>query len=91
MNAVKISGSLIGALVLFFILRTLFVATSLWTYIQASPWWVFLLLGGIIVSGFLSFKYAKEEKDLEAQWIEQEGEAFMEPIRKRRGNKEMIN
>ncbi|OIJ22445.1 hypothetical protein BKP45_00920 [Anaerobacillus alkalidiazotrophicus] len=59
--------------------------------VETSPWWVYLLLAGIIVSGYLSYKYSKEDKEMEQLWIEQEGEIFMEPIRERRKNKQIIN
>ncbi|OIJ11904.1 SigE-dependent sporulation protein [Anaerobacillus arseniciselenatis] len=59
--------------------------------VAASPWWVYIVVGGIIVSGYLSYKYTKEDKQIEDRWIEQEGEVFMEPIRKRRQNKGIVN
>jgi hypothetical protein len=90
MFPVKVVGTLIGGLFFLFILRVLYLVTPLWVKIQTSPWWVYALMGGILLSGYLSYKYSKEERDLEQNWIEQEGEAFMEPIRKRRQNKEMI-
>lgn len=56
-----------------------------------NPWWVYAIIVGILISGYLSFKYTKADKVLEERWIEQEGETFMEPIRERYQNKQIKN
>ncbi|WP_084031606.1 sporulation YhaL family protein [Anaerobacillus arseniciselenatis] len=91
MNSVKIVGALIVGLFVLFIFRVLYLATPIGAIVAASPWWVYIVVGGIIVSGYLSYKYTKEDKQIEDRWIEQEGEVFMEPIRKRRQNKGIVN
>lgn len=91
MNSVKLVGALIGALLVLFIVRVLYLATPIGAVVLASPWWVYVLICGIVVSGYLSYKYTKEDKEMEHRWIEQEGEVFMDPIRKRRQEKGIIN
>lgn len=84
MNAVKLVGTLIVALLVLFLFRVIYLTTPILEMIVTSPWWVHLIMIGIIVSGYLSYKFAKEDREIEERWIEQEGENFMEPIRKRR-------
>jgi Na+/melibiose symporter-like transporter len=91
MNPVKFVGALIGGLLLLFITRLLLLVTPISERLQGNPWWVYFVVAGIIFSGYLSFKYAKEDREVEQRWIEQEGETFMEPIRKRREKKQMMN
>ncbi len=88
MNPVKFVGALIGGLLVLFVIRILLLTTPIAVFVEISPWWVYLLVGGIFISGYLSFKYEKEDRETERRWIEQEGEAFMEPIRKRRETKQ---
>ena len=87
MNPIKFVGALIVGLFLVFVIRILLLVTPIAVRIEASPWWVYFVLAGIVLSGYLSFKYSKEDKDAEQRWIEQEGELFMDPIRKRRQEK----
>ncbi|MCT8139490.1 sporulation YhaL family protein [Anaerobacillus sp. CMMVII] len=91
MNPVKFVVALIGGLLVLFFVRILLLVTPVAALVQASPWWIYFVVGGIILSGYLSFKYSKEDREVEQRWIEQEGELFMEPIRKRRQNKKMVN
>jgi predicted tellurium resistance membrane protein TerC len=91
MNAIKIIGTLIVGLLVVFVTRIIFLLTPVLEKIQASPWWIYAIIFGIFVSGYLSFKYTKDERELEQIWIEKEGEVFMEPIRNRRQNKLTVN
>lgn len=87
----KVIGSLIGVLLLLFFARLLLLITPIAAKVQASPWWVYPLIGGILLSGYLSLKYTKQDQKVELDLIQQEGELYMEPIRKRRLEKEMVN
>ncbi|KMJ55001.1 hypothetical protein AB685_29565 [Bacillus sp. LL01] len=46
----------------------------------ASPWWVYFVIAGILLSGYLSVKYSKEEREFEQEWIEKEGNVYMERL-----------
>ncbi|WNF37564.1 sporulation YhaL family protein [Bacillaceae bacterium IKA-2] len=91
MSAVKIVGTLIVGFFVVFVARVVYLLTPIWAKIQVSPWWIYAIIVGILISGYLSFRYAKDEKELDERWIEQEGETFMEPIRERRQNKKITN
>ncbi|WP_064091729.1 sporulation YhaL family protein [Rossellomorea aquimaris] len=41
------------------------------------PIWMYLVVVGIFVSAFMTIKAAKEEKHIEDEWIEKEGEVYI--------------
>lgn len=91
MSVVKVVGTLIVGLSILIFSGIVYLLAPIWAKVQASPWWVYAIIVGVLISGYLSFKYAKDEKELDERWIEQEGEAFMEPIRERQRNKQISN
>lgn len=51
------------------------------------PLWVYFVIAGIIFSAFMLIKTAKEERDIDLEFIEKEGEIYikrMEAERERR-------
>jgi len=54
------------------------------------PWWVYLVIVFIIFSGYMSFRAMRAEKILEQQYIEREGQVYMERIRQEKMRKEHI-
>ncbi len=48
------------------------------------PWWVFLMILFICFSGYMSFRAMQAERRLEQQFIEREGQIFMERIEQER-------
>ncbi|HLS24006.1 MAG TPA: sporulation YhaL family protein [Pseudogracilibacillus sp.] len=54
------------------------------------PWWVYLVIVFIIFSGYMSFRAMRAEKILEQQYIEREGQVYMERIRQEKMRKEHV-
>lgn len=48
------------------------------------PWWVLIVLMFICFSGYMSFRAMRAEKMLEQQFIEREGEVYMERMQRER-------
>lgn len=46
------------------------------------PWWIFMMILFIFFSGFMAFRAIRAEKKLEQQFIEREGNVYMERMRK---------
>ncbi|WP_062197503.1 sporulation YhaL family protein [Massilibacterium senegalense] len=46
------------------------------------PLWIYVVMFGIIFSGFMVIKTAKDEQEIEEKFIEKEGEAFLNRVRK---------
>lgn len=55
------------------------------------PWWIYLVIVFIIFSGYMSFRAMRAEKMLEQQYIEREGQIYMERIRQERMRKQQAN
>lgn len=55
--------------------------------ILGVPWWVFMFILLIFFSGYMAFRAMMAEKKIEQQFIEQEGNIYMERIRQKRGQK----
>lgn len=52
------------------------------------PWWVFAMIVFIFLSGYMAFRAMHAEKKLEQEYIEQEGNKYMERIAANRQLKE---
>ncbi|AMX84463.1 SigE-dependent sporulation protein [Geobacillus subterraneus] len=48
------------------------------------PWWIYLVVAGIIFSGYMTVKTAAREREIDEVFIEKEGEIYMERIRQER-------
>lgn len=52
------------------------------------PWWIFLMILFICFSGYMSFRAMRAERRLEQQFIEREGEIYMERMKQERARRE---
>lgn len=55
------------------------------------PIWIYFVIIGVFISAFMAVKTAKEDKEFETEWIEKEGQIYLERMEKekerRRGSK----
>ncbi|WP_099157339.1 sporulation YhaL family protein [Virgibacillus ndiopensis] len=56
--------------------------------IAGVPWWVFMMILFIFLSGYMAYRAIRAEKRLEQQFIEREGNIFMERMEEERKHKE---
>ncbi|WP_188455216.1 sporulation YhaL family protein [Virgibacillus oceani] len=56
--------------------------------IVGVPWWVFMMILFIFLSGYMAYRAIRAERKLEQQFIEREGNIFMERIEEERKHKE---
>jgi hypothetical protein len=54
----------------------------------SMPWWIYLVLIGIIVSAYVTVRTAKKEREIDEAFIEKEGEVYMERIREERARRQ---
>lgn len=52
------------------------------------PWWIILMILFICFSGYMSFRAMRAERRLEQQFIEREGEIFMERMEQERARRQ---
>lgn len=63
MNPVKIIFTLIGGLFFVFSIRIISLTIIGEYFLLYQPWWVYLVLIGIVISGFMAIKHYLEEKN----------------------------
>ncbi|MFB9761079.1 sporulation YhaL family protein [Ectobacillus funiculus] len=51
---------------------------------ETLPWWVYVVIIGIIVSGYMVLYTSKKEQDLDQEFIEREGNMYMQRIKEER-------
>ncbi len=51
---------------------------------ETLPWWVYVVIVGIIVSGYMVLYTSKKEQDLDQEFIEREGNMYMQRIKEER-------
>ncbi|MFD1360975.1 sporulation YhaL family protein [Lentibacillus salinarum] len=56
--------------------------------ILGVPWWVFMMILFIFVSGYMAFRAMRAERRLEQQYIAQEGKVYMDRVEKERQQKQ---
>ncbi|MBP1947335.1 Sporulation protein YhaL [Virgibacillus subterraneus] len=56
--------------------------------IVGVPWWVFMLIIFIFLSGYMAFRAMRAEKQLEHQFIEREGKIYMDRLEEERKHKQ---
>ncbi|HLR09748.1 MAG TPA: sporulation YhaL family protein [Bacillota bacterium] len=52
--------------------------------IFGMPWWTFVIILFIFLSGYMAFRAIRAEKLLEQHYIEREGKVYMERIEQER-------
>lgn len=51
------------------------------------PWWIYICVIGILVSGYMAFKTSREDKIVDEEFIEKEGQVFIDRIEQERQKK----
>lgn len=55
--------------------------------ILGMPWWIFLIVVLIFLSGYMAFRAMRAEKQLEQQFIEKEGNIYLQRMEDERQRK----
>ncbi|MGV3489024.1 MAG: sporulation YhaL family protein [Tuberibacillus sp.] len=86
----KRSLYLIGFLILVYILQQIGLLNHMIAYIGDLPFWVVLVITGILISFWQFMKYSdsEEEEEADEKWIEEQGSVF---IRRMQEEKERRN
>ncbi|PEA55033.1 SigE-dependent sporulation protein [Bacillus pseudomycoides] len=51
---------------------------------QTLPWWIYLIIIGIVVSGYMVLYTSKKEQEIDNDFIEKEGEVYMKRLAEER-------
>lgn len=52
------------------------------------PWWIYACIVGILVSGYMAFKTSREDRMIDHEFIEQEGQVYLDRIEQERKKKQ---
>ncbi|MCU4763490.1 sporulation YhaL family protein [Bacillus cereus] len=51
---------------------------------ETLPWWVYLVIVGIVLSGYMVLYISKKEQEMDNEFIEKEGEVYMKRLAEER-------
>lgn len=68
----------IGLILILFSLQITGYLVPLISRLASSPWWILLVLAGVIFCGYQFFSISREEEEIDQAFIEQEGKVYME-------------
>lgn len=51
------------------------------------PWWIYLVLAGIIFSAYMMIKSAKDDQEVDMEFIEKEGEIYIQRMEEERARR----
>ncbi|WP_368658565.1 sporulation YhaL family protein [Metabacillus halosaccharovorans] len=54
------------------------------------PWWIYLCVIGILVSGYMAFKTSRQDKMIDEDFIEKEGQVYLDRIEQERQKKKTM-
>jgi len=52
--------------------------------VETLPWWVYLVIVGIVLSGYMVLYTSKKEQEMDNEFIEKEGEVYMKRLEEER-------
>ncbi|MDM5426482.1 MULTISPECIES: sporulation YhaL family protein [Bacillus] len=51
---------------------------------ETLPWWIYLVIIGIVLSGYMVLYTSKKEQEMDNDFIEKEGEVYMKRLEEER-------
>ncbi|CAM4062176.1 sporulation YhaL family protein [Lederbergia lenta] len=58
---------------------------------MSLPIWIYLVISGVFVSAFMAIKTAKEDRAIETEWIEKEGQVYVERMEKEKERRKQLD
>jgi Sporulation protein YhaL len=55
------------------------------------PFWMYIVILGIFISGFMVLYTSKQERDIDEAFIEKEGEIYLQRIKEERERREQLH
>ncbi|GIN37984.1 MULTISPECIES: sporulation YhaL family protein [Heyndrickxia] len=57
---------------------------------MSLPIWIYFVIAGIAVSAFMAIKTSREDRQLEQEWIEKEGEEYIERMEEEKERRKQV-
>ena len=58
---------------------------------ETLPWWVYLVIVGIVLSGYMVLYTSKKEQEMDNEFIEKEGEVYMKRLAEEREKRNQVS
>ncbi|MCO7124945.1 sporulation YhaL family protein [Sporolactobacillus shoreicorticis] len=77
MKQAKRSLFVVSVLFILFLMQQFGMIDPVINMLEGVTWWVYLVVAGIIFSGYQAFNLSKQEKEVDEEWVEQQGNVYM--------------
>lgn len=57
---------------------------------MSLPIWLYIVIAGVFFSAFIAIRTAREESEYEKEWIEREGEVYMERMQEEKERRKRL-
>ena len=58
---------------------------------MSLPIWVYLVVVGVFTSAYMAIKTAREDRAVESEWIEKEGQVYVERMEQERERRKQVD
>lgn len=77
MKQARRSLIVVALLFLLFMLQQFGLIDPVINKLESITWWVYLVVAGIIFSGYQAFSISRQDKEVDEEWVEQQGNVYM--------------
>lgn len=74
MKQAKRSLFIVAALFILFLMQQFGMIDPVINMLESVAWWVYLVVAGIIFSGYQAFNLSKQDKEVDEEWVEEQGD-----------------
>ncbi|RYL93045.1 signal peptidase [Sporolactobacillus sp. THM7-4] len=67
----------VALLFLLFMMQQFGLMDSLISKMEGIEWWVYLVIAGILFSGFQAFTISRQDREADEEWTEKQGEIYI--------------
>ncbi|MDF2910307.1 MAG: signal peptidase [Sporolactobacillus laevolacticus] len=80
MKQARRSLIVVALLFLLFMLQQFDLIDPVINKLESIAWWVYLVVAGIIFSGYQAFSISRQDKEVDEEWVEQQGNVYMKRL-----------
>ncbi|TGA99174.1 signal peptidase [Sporolactobacillus shoreae] len=81
----------VALLFLLFLMQQFGLIDPVLSRMGSIPWWIYLVVAGILFSGYQAFSLSRQDKEIDDEWNEEQGNIFIRRMnaekKKRRNGK----
>ncbi|WP_100488938.1 sporulation YhaL family protein [Sporolactobacillus pectinivorans] len=77
MKQAKRSLYAVALLFLLFMMQQFGMIDPIISKLESVPWWIYLIIAGILFSGYQAFSLSRQDKEIDEEWNEQQGNVFI--------------